>query len=193
MTEHLFSLIPFAAPAIPAITLGGRISLQNSLLVLHYLLVGNLDEVRFPPSSPSLSRKDDLWKATCFEFFLAVRDEPGYWEFNMSPSGDWNVYRMDAYRRIGFREETKIPQLPFEIKRDVDRFWLDIAVDLTPLVRPKQELQMGITAIIQGRDGVKTYWALAHPAPHADFHLRQSFTLALARQTHPLGQPALDG
>jgi hypothetical protein len=193
MTEHPFSLIPFAAPTIPAINLGGRISLQNNLLDLHYLLVGRLDAVRFPPPSPSPIRNDDLWKGTCFEFFLAVKDEPGYWEFNMSPSGDWNVYRMDAYRRIGFREETEIPQLPFAIKRDLDRFSLDVTVDLTSLVRPEQELQMGITAIIQGIDGVETYWALAHPAPQADFHARESFTLALAGQNHPLGQPALDG
>lgn len=193
MIEQPFSLIPFPAPAIPAITLGGRISLQNNLLDLRYLLMGSLDEVRFPSPSPKPSRRDELWKATCFEFFLAVRDEPGYWEFNMSPSGNWNVYRMDAYRRIGFREETNIPQLPFAIKRDLDRFSLDVAVDLVPLVQPKQEIQIGITAVIQTQDGSETYWALAHPAPQADFHSRESFTLALAGQNHPLGQPALDG
>lgn len=192
MTEHDFSLIPFAARVMPAIGLGGRIARQNSLLVLHYLLLGNLDQIRFPPPSPSPSRKDDLWKATCFEFFLAVKDQPAYWEFNMSPSGDWNVYRMDAYRRIDFREETKIPQLPFEIKRDLDRWSLDVAVDLTPLVRPKQELQIGVTAVIQTKDGRESYWALAHPTPQADFHARESFTLVLGPQTHRLGPPALD-
>jgi hypothetical protein len=192
MNRALFSLIPFPAPRLPAITITGNIA-RHHFLDVQYLLTGNVDEVFLPPPSPSPGRRDELWKATCFEFFLAVKDEPGYWEFNMSPSGDWNVYRMDAYRRIGFREETKIPQLPFEIKRDLNRFSLDVAVDLTFLVRPNQELQMGITAIIQGIDGVETYWALAHPALQADFHLRESFTLALARQTHPLGQLALDG
>ena len=193
MNRALFSLIPFPALAVPAITLGGRISLQNNLLDLHYLLLGSLDEVRFPSPSPSPSRRDELWKATCFEFFLAVKGQPGYWEFNMSPSGHWNVYRMEDYRRIGFREETNIPELPFEIKRDLDRFSLDVAVDLAPLVGPNQEIQIGITAVIQTKDGSETYWALAHPAPRADFHARESFTLSLARQTHPLGQPAPDG
>jgi hypothetical protein len=112
---------------------------------------------------------------------------------NMSPSGDWNVYRMDAYRRIGFRREAAISELPFEFKKATDGVFLDVAVDL-PFVSPsKEQLQMGITAIIQTKDRGETYWALAHPAPYADFHLRESFTLAPAGQTHPLGQSAPDG
>jgi hypothetical protein len=179
MTEHPFSLIPFPAPHLPAITLTGNIA-RHHFLDIRYLLTGNVDELFLPPPSPRPGRRAELWKATCFEFFLAAKDEPGYWEFNMSPSGDWNVYRMDAYRRIGFREETKIPQLPLDIKRDLDRFSLDVAVDVAPLVQPKQEIQIGITAVIQTKDGSETYWALAHPAPQADFHSRESFTVALA-------------
>ena len=192
MIEQLFTLIPFEAPHIPAISLSGKLSLENLFLKLRYSLAGETESILVPPASPVPSRKDELWKATCFEFFLAIRDQPGYWEFNMSPSGDWNVYRMDAYRRISFREEPAISELPFEFKTEVDGFFLDVALDLTSVIQHQEQVEMGITAIIQTKDGSETYWALAHPAPYADFHLRESFTLALEGQTHPLGQSAPD-
>jgi hypothetical protein len=193
MIEQSFKLLPFPAPDVPAISLTGNLSLKNHVLTLHYLLAGNREDVVLPPISPCPGRRDELWKVTCFEFFLAVKDQPSYCEFNMSPSLDWNVYRMDAYRRIGFRNETAVIQLPFETKKRANGYSLHVSVDLTPIVQPQQELQMAITAIIQMKDGNETYWALTHPAPYADFHLRESFILTLAGQAHLFEQPAPDG
>jgi hypothetical protein len=149
-----------------------------------------VEKVLLPPVSLSPSRKDDLWKATCFEFFLAVGDQPGYWEFNLSPSGDWNVYRMDAYRKVGFRIESGLLHLPFEMKKEAEAVSLDVSADLSSIVQAEAELNMGITAVIQTSDGNETYWALTHPGTQADFHLRDSFILRLAGRTHPSGQSA---
>jgi hypothetical protein len=190
MIEQAFKLVPFPATHIPAIRITGTVFLENRVLGLQYLLSGDIEAVLLPPASRLPSRKHELWKATCFEFFLAIRDQPGYWEFNMSPSGNWNAYRMDAYRRIGFREETRIAHLPFAFKKGSDGFFLDVSLDLTSFIRHERQLQMGITAIIQAEGGSETYWALAHPAPDADFHLRESFILAPVEQTPPLGQSA---
>jgi hypothetical protein len=44
-------------------------------------------------------------------------------------------------------------------------------------------LQLGLSAVIEAADGSKSYWALAHCATQPDFHLRQSFTLTLNRNT----------
>jgi hypothetical protein len=188
MTEQTFRLVPFPAPELPSISLTGKLILENRVLTLHYSLAGNTECVLLPSISVTPSRRDELWKGTCFEFFLAIKGQPGYWEFNMSPSGDWNVYRMDAYRRVGIREETEISQLLFEFKKAVEGYPLDISVDLTPLTESEEKLQIAITAIVQTRDGKETYWALIHPAPLADFHLRESFILDLAEQTHPSQQ-----
>lgn len=198
MPRQSFSLIPFPAPNIPDITITGDISRQNNLLVLHYSLAGNIEAILLPSLSTHPGRKAELWKATCFEFFLGVKDQPQYWEFNMSPSGDWNVYRMDAYRRVGFSEEMSIQRLQFEVwKARVERsrneagiLTLNAAADLSLIVQQSQPLEIGITAVTQTKDGYETYWALTHPAPYADFHLRESFTLALAGQTHPSPQSA---
>ena len=193
MIERLFTLSPFPAPNLPAILLTGTVLLQQTHLALHYSLTGDTEEIMMPPASLHPSRKDELWKATCFEFFLAVKDQPGYWEFNMSPSGDWNVYRMDAYRKIGFRPETGFLQLPFEMKQGVNGYLLEVAADLTAILPPGEKLEMGITAILQTKDGHESYWALSHPGPQADFHVRESFILSLEAQAHPLRRTAPGG
>jgi len=192
MKEQSFSLIPFPTPNTPSITIAGKISLKNNILALQYWLTGNLEDIYFPPTSPNPSRKDELWKSTCFEFFLVIKDHPEYWEFNLSPSGDWNVYHMDAYRRVGFREEIWIQHLHIETDKKADTFTLNATVDLEPITQVSEYLNVGITAIIQTIDSNQSYWALLHPAPEPDFHVRESFILALDGQTHFLGQAAAD-
>lgn len=185
-----FSLIPFPAPGIPEIAITGTISRQGNLFALHYSISGNVEEILLPPPAVHPSRRDELWKMTCFEFFLAIQGKPQYWEFNMSPSGDWNVYRMDAYRRIGFGEEMSIQRLPFEMAKGAGTWTVETTVDLTAILRADQAVDVGVTAIIQAKDGNETYWALTHPGAQADFHLREGFILALAGQTLPARQSA---
>ena len=174
-----FRLIPFPAAEIPAVEITGQVARQGNLLSIHYLVQGDIGDICLPIRSESPARKHDLWKATCFEFFLAVKDRPEYWEFNLSPSGDWNVYAMDAYRQVNMREESAYSQLPFEFAKMNNALSLDAEVNLSQLFQPLQPLQIGITAIIQTFDGSETYWALAHPGPQADFHLRESFVIEL--------------
>jgi hypothetical protein len=193
MTESSFSLIPFPAPYTPNISITGKISLQNNIIALDYSLAGKTEDVLFPAVSPHPARRDELWKSTCFEFFLAVKDRPPYWEFNLSPSGDWNVYHMEAYRRVNFKEEGSIQQLPSEVQREGNRFHLNVLVDLNPILPPDQILSVGITAVIQTSDNGDSYWALAHPASDPDFHLRESFIIELAEQAHFAGQSAPGG
>jgi hypothetical protein len=192
MIERTFRLIPFPAPDLPAVSIAGTLSLESGLLSLHYSLSGNIKEVLLPPESVPPRRRDELWKATCFEFFLAIQDQPGYWEFNMSPSGDWNVYRMDAYRRIGFREEPAISQLPFRFRKGMDGVFLDVSLDLTPMIQPGDALEVALSAILQTKDSGETYWALVHPGIRADFHARESFIVLLGGQIQPSVQSAPD-
>lgn len=174
-----FELIPYPATRLPDIIITGEITRSANNFILRYEVNGETDRILLPARSSSPARTDDLWKATCFELFVALPGEPQYWEFNMSPSGDWNVYKMDAYRRLGFREETAFTQLPFAFTSGHSSLSLDLSVDLASILPPGQVLQVGITAVIQTTKGEDSYWALAHPGPQADFHLRDSFTLTL--------------
>ena len=179
MIEAVFSLIPFPDQNLPAIQINGKIKRRKNLITMHHSLTGNIDQVLLPPLSSPAKRKDDLWKATCFEFFLAVPNNAEYWEFNISPSGDWQIYHMDVYRRIGVREEASFQQFPFSFRIEEDCILLEASVELSPILPIETEIQVGITSVIQSKDGIETYWALTHPGPQADFHRRESFTLKL--------------
>ena len=179
MMEHSFELTPFPDPGIPKIKITGSVVRQGNVLTIQYALSGRIEEVLLPHLNPQPGRKNGLWQTTCFEFFLAFPDQPQYWEFNLSPSGDWNVYRMDAYRQISFQEEELIRGLRFDIRRNVGCYHLGTVVDIGPILIAEKQLLMGISSVIQALDGHETYWSLIHPSSQPDFHQRESFILAL--------------
>ena len=179
MTEHHFSLVPFPDLVLPVINISGRIAREQGKLAIHFSLTGNREEIIFPPAASGPGRRDELWMGTCFELFLALQGQPQYWEFNLSPSGHWNAYRMDAYRRIGFREESLIEHLQVDFLEDADCLATAAYVDLSPIIPPGEIVQAAVTSVIQTRSGHETYWALSHPAPQPDFHLREGFLLHL--------------
>ena len=177
MTGQLFSLTPFAAPDRPNLTISGTIDRQKNMICVQYTLVGDLGEIFLPPSISKPARKDELWRTTCFELFIAVKESPQYWEFNMSPSGDWNVYVMDAYRQVNMRQETRIQRLQFQVQKETHYLSLMAAIDLNSFIGSEKLIEAGITCVVQANTKRETYWALVHPQARADFHLRESFVL----------------
>ena len=175
MMEPSFELIPFPDTDIPEIKITGKIVREQAILTVHYSIQGRTDLILVPAISPQPGRKHELWKTTCFEFFLAVPNQSPYWEFNLSPSGDWNVFRMDAYRQIELREEELVQPHHLEFKKDC--FYLEAAFDLSSILDSSMKVEAGIATVIQSRDGHLTYWSLTHPSHLADFHLRESFIL----------------
>ncbi len=191
MKHQQFSLQPFPSSSPPSnLQLRGNISRQFDRLILHYQLCGNLADVALAEGAASLTskrsaarcapfadtpvRKHELWQQTCFEFFLAIPDSPRYWEFNLSPSGDWNVYRFSDYRE-GMQEELAFTSLPFDIKTGSDCLSLDLDLDLRAIIPTAQALEIAITTVIKHRNGELTYWGLTHTGDEADFHRRDSF------------------
>lgn len=179
MIEQIYALTPFPDTGIPAIEITAHVHRENGLLHIQYALSGETEKIHLPENAGAPGRRDSLWSSTCFEFFLALPGDPRYWEFNLSPSGDWNIYQMDAYRRVGFREEMSLGRLQVAAKRNARSIRLDAAVDLSPLIARAQRLELGIASVIQGLDQHKTYWAVAHPHPEPDFHVRDSFIIQL--------------
>jgi len=179
MNGRSFSLQPFS-PASPLLSLKitGSIARRSNKLALRYSLLGHLAELVIPAPADISARKYGLWKETCFEFFVAVRDSHPYWEFNLSPAGHWNVYRFAAYRQ-GMEEEKVFTSIPFGVQRQSESLLLDVEVNLDKIVQEKQPLEVALSAVIELRDGEVTYWALTHGGPQADFHQRESFLVKL--------------
>jgi hypothetical protein len=181
-----FSLIPFPDNLPhPEIEITGQIKRLNQELSIIFQLKGEIEKIAVTPTDTHPSRRNELWQTTCFEFFLGLKGSPKYWEFNLSPAGHWNIYRFDDYRQ-GMTEELAFESLPFLVKVQPDSLTLSLSLDLEPIISPTQNLEVGITTVIQSKinnliseqDSV-TYWALTHVAQEADFHQRKSFIFSL--------------
>jgi hypothetical protein len=179
MKVHAFELVPLPDPKIPEIRLTGSVAKAGKALTLNYSLSGQIDDILFPELNAQPGRKSGLWQATCFEFFLAFPGQPHYWEFNISPSGDWNVFRMDSYRQVGFREEELIQNPQMDIKQDAKCFQLQVVTDLGRILEANEKIIVGVSCVVKTHDGHETYWAVKHITPQADFHMRESFILVL--------------
>jgi hypothetical protein len=179
MNDRSFSLQPFSASSsLPDIEIVGQIARHSNTLKIGYQILGALAELAIAPPSTLLTRKRELWEETCFEFFLAAANSPQYWEFNLSPAGDWNVYRFAGYRQ-GMQEEMAFASLPFSFKQRSNAVILDLELNLDAIVSTQTSLQVAISTVIKTKNGEIGYWALTHPGGEADFHRRDSFAIAL--------------
>lgn len=177
MNSQAFSLQPFPdTNSPPNLQITGTLARQAQTLYIRYALSGDLSKIAIAAPSDIPTRQHELWQETCFEFFLGQQDSDRYWEFNLSPSGDWNVYRFDGYRR-GMQEETALTKLPFDVEVQPETLSLSLELNLQAIASNEQPLDVAITAVVKSQKGEVTYWALAHSGSEADFHRRDSFIL----------------
>lgn len=146
---------------------------------LHYRLALAGADLALPPPAAGPERRDDLWRTTCAELFLATDDGAGYLEWNLSPSGHWNLYRFDGYRSGG-RPEPAVADAAPRVTRATGACVVEGTLPLAPLGLAGAPLLLGPAAVVAAAGGALTYWALAHPADRPDFHDRRGFTLRLA-------------
>ena len=185
MSSTSFKLIPHAVGmqgVAATYSLHGQIGVLKSTLQITYQLEGELDELRIPNCSGQPLRQDLLWQATCLEFFLASAGYSDYWEYNLSPAGNWNVYHLDSYRK-GLAEELAYKQLPFNVIRNDKQLSMSLTCALPPaLASPTAAagFEVGVSAVLQSSSGELSYWAVAHPGSEPDFHHREGFCLKLA-------------
>lgn len=174
MPARAFRLTPFAPAQAPfGLRLDGRLACGPGRLRVDYRLTGPLRRLAIPPPSDRPTRRDRLWRNTCFELFLAPTGGKRYWELNLSPAGHWNLYRFDGYRS-GMQAETALsaPALSVRHQPHNNRFELSVRLrsPLTDLLGGS--LDLGISAVIVDRTGKTSYWALHHPSTRPDFHRR---------------------
>jgi hypothetical protein len=148
------------------------------LLRLSYVVTGDLDAVEIPPPAAP-ERADGLWKHTCFEAFVRPAADAGYWEFNFAPSGKWAAYRFSDYR--AGMVEVDVPAPTIDVRRDEGRLEVAVELDLGPELGLLAHLdwQLGLSAVIETKQGEISHWALSHPPGTPDFHHQDCFALEL--------------
>ncbi len=173
--QHPFALRSFA-PSPASLALAGSVHRDGDRLSLRYRLEDPEGLVLVPSAIAAPRRCYDLWTSTCFEFFLAEPGAEPYWEGNLAPNGDWNLFRLSGYRQ-GLAPESAINALPFVVERAGGGLDLMVSLDLGALPLAGRPLELAVTAVVELRDGEILYWALAHPGEQADFHWREGFAL----------------
>jgi hypothetical protein len=172
-----FALEPFQTDSnLPKIEINGKVNRKDNLLSIEYQLFGDLNAISIAPPANPPSRQFHLWEATCFEFFIGIPGDRNYWEFNLSPSGDWAVFALDDYRQ-GLRDELAFRSLPFKVDRYPNYITLNLELDLSELILSEQDIEMSVTTVIKSSQDELSYWAINHSDKEADFHLRDSFII----------------
>lgn len=166
-----------ATPCSAARAVLARVSRGSRILELRYVIEGDIARLRLPPSAvPRIA--EGLWRHTCCELFVACEGEPGYREYNFSPSGEWAAYAFSRYRETV--PLLRQPQNPgIVLRRQAQRLELDARV---PFEHPGK-ISVGLAAVLEEEGGEGpgrlSYWALRHPGGKPDFHHREAFALEL--------------
>ncbi len=161
-----------------ALEITGKIARSDKWLSLDFLAAGAVAQIDFPAHAKVPLRKESLWEQTCFELFVSPKGSSQYWEFNISPSGHWNVYRFSAYRE-GMREETAFESLPFSTSRAHGFFSVSLQIEPARIIEADRQLAVAVSAVIRGKDGGTSFWGLTHCGSKPDFHNRASFIIEL--------------
>jgi hypothetical protein len=161
---------------VRALTVTPRV--QNGTLTLGFDLEADLSRLRIPREAAP-QRAAELWMHTCFEAFVRVAGEPGYWEINFAPSRAWAVYRFSA-RREGMAAVETVRAPKIIVHRTASQLALDGTLALRELsgggTAPRR-MQMAAAAVLEDANGRLAYWAVRHPPGKPDFHHPDSFAL----------------
>ena len=117
------------------------------------------------PAQAEPERADELWQTTCFEAFLRPLGGEIYSEWNFAPSGRWASYDFSGYRE-GMKP-AEVDSAPYIRVEDNFTWW---ALGATIAIPADTNWELGLSAVLEEKNGTKSYWALAHPGEKPDFH-----------------------
>ena len=132
-----------------------------------FRLDGDVSRIVVPEPAPS-ARRDNLWKTTCFEIFWQPIGQPGYVEFNLSPSGQWASYDFDSFRE-GMRD-APVDAISVSCSHaHTDRAG-ELVLEASIAAQLPSPAQVALNAIVEHPDGALQFWALAFPPGPPEFH-----------------------
>jgi hypothetical protein len=171
MGQMQFNLIPHPStpPAIADLKVWATVEHAASLAAVAttniWFGVGAPADKFVIPEPAEPGRANGLWKTTCLEAFLRALGEQAYREWNFAPSAEWAAYDFTSTRTGGKDAEAADPYIRME---DNLTWW---ALGASIAVPADANWELGLSAVLEEKDGTRSYWALVHPnAEKPDFH-----------------------
>jgi len=116
---------------------------------------------------------DNLWQTTCFELFIAESGKSNYWEFNFSPSTEWNCYRFSEYRN-GMEIESFYDMINISVDNMRGKFTLHTNFEF-PFINSDDNYEIQIAAVIELINKKLNYFSIDNSRTKPDFHQRKYF------------------
>lgn len=160
------------------LALSGHIIRRPGVIEIEYRIAGWMAGKMLLENAGRPERRHELWRQTCFELFFGIQGDSAYWEVNLSPNGDWNIYRFTDYR-TGMREELLAVQPVCVVVGEGGLFSLCCTLDCKALTDDSSDLELAVSCIIKDTGGSLSYWAVDHCGAEPDFHDRANFRMVL--------------
>lgn len=171
-----FELLPFNP--IDGLSIKGELIFFEGKIQITYNLQDLNTLIEFNDTSEN-ERVVGLWESTCFELFI-LSPSGKYYEFNFSPSGNWNIFYFESYRS-DLKEAIDCPTPLIDVRAHKEKK-IHLTYDLFELPNGFFEMgkmKVGITAVLEDNKKSKSFWSLAHPKDKADFHSPIGMTIKL--------------
>ena len=176
MPDFKAQLLPFNPKNSPAINVHCQGTFPDpSTVNVSFSLSGDLKFVSIDTPVNKGKRTDNLWQKTCFEIFIKNAANTSYWEYNLSPTAHWAIYGFNDYRSDRF-DELSVNELSINSELSADEFLLSSQLAL-PTALVGQNLEIGLSTVVQVNNGDIYYYALNHPCEQPDFHHAAGFTI----------------
>ena len=154
-------------------TIKASIELKNNQLKLEYQIVTDLSQYSLPKQTKQ-QRVDNLWLDTCFELFIANVNDDRYWEINISPSTEWNIYQFRSYKD-DMRESNSLITPIIKRYRYDNKYYLSFESKVQRDIWSR-ELQINLCVILLDIKGVRQFYSIERRKGSPDFHDRDYFT-----------------
>ena len=156
---------PLTSSQLPVSVMAGLQVAGDGVIEFCFEIRGAIDRIRRPTRQPA-ERRDELWRHTCFEAFIALADGSSYVEHNWSPSGAWALYAFSDYRRRLPDPAVCAPRIVIDWRDDV----ILCRARPEPTSWPSRIGAVGLAVVIEAVDGAILYHAIRHPRATPDFH-----------------------
>jgi len=150
------------------ITVEASFLIRNQTIQLEYKIEGEIAKYNFPQESQQ-KRVHELWRKSCFEFFFSIGDSDEYYEINISPTTEWNIYHFNSYRE-GMKEVTDISIPSINVHRGKESISLSFEVQFLAQEIVNKPFSYNLATILLNNSSLRYFFTIHRKDGDVDFH-----------------------